>query len=63
MGVDWDKVLPVWFLCLSVAENPEEYAGQVLGIIEDFVNYDKKKYLALARKKATPEQKKSLRGV
>ncbi|MCP4041062.1 MAG: hypothetical protein GY731_03760, partial [Gammaproteobacteria bacterium] len=62
VGVDWDKVLPVWFLCLSEAENPEEYAGQVLGIIEDFVDYDKKKYLALARKKATPEQKKLLRG-
>ena len=60
VGVDWDKVLPVWFQCLSETSEPNEFVKEVVSVIEYFVGYDRKKYLTIARKKATVEQGKML---
>jgi len=60
VGVDWDKVLPIWFKCLSKTTEPTEFAKESFSTIEYFVDYDHKKFLAIAHKKATIEQRKAL---
>ncbi len=60
VNVDWDKVLPVWFTCLAKTAEPTEFAKKSLSIIKHFVDHDRKKFLAIARKKATAEQRKAL---
>ena len=60
VGVDWRKVLPAWFVCLSRTTDPAEYAGRVIEIVSEFVNYDRDKHLAVARRKASPAQRKAL---
>ena len=63
VGVDWEKVLPAWFACLAVTTEPDEYARCVTEAIEEHGSYRREKYLAGARKVATPAQRKALRGV
>jgi len=62
VGVDWEKVLPAWFICLSAPAEPEEYARRVVEAIEKQGSYRRDKYLAKARRVATPAQRKALRG-
>ena len=35
VGVDWGKVLPAWFLCLSATTAPEEYAHRVIEVVDE----------------------------
>ena len=60
VGVDWDDVLPVWFKCLSKTAAPDQFALKVVDIIKKFVEFDRKKFLAIAHKKATKKQRKAL---
>ena len=60
VGVDWRKVLPAWFVCLSATTEPAEYAGRVIEVVDEFVKYDRDKHLLVARQKATPAQKMAL---
>lgn len=62
VGVDWEKVLPAWFACLAATTEPQEYARRVVEMIEEHDSDDKDKLLAKARRVATPEQRKALRG-
>ena len=62
VGVDWKKVLPVWFGCLSATAGPEEYAKETRSAIDDFVGHDRESFIKKARAQATPEQRKVLRG-
>jgi hypothetical protein len=63
VGVNWEKVLPAWFTCLSATAGPEEYVRRVVEMIEEHGNYGRDKYLARARRIATPAQRKALRGL
>jgi len=60
VGVDWDRVLPAWFRCLSEMADSDEFAEETVRVIEDYVEYDREKFLTIARKKANPEQRKAL---
>jgi len=60
IGVDWDRVLPPWFRVLSATATPKEYAEQIDSLLEHHYNYGRDKMLAVARKTATPEQRKAL---
>ena len=60
VGVDWAKVLPVWFKVLSATAAPEEYAGQITALISRHYRYGRDKMLAIARRIATPDQRKAL---
>ena len=60
VGVDWRKVLPAWFVCLSATTEPDEYAGRVIEVVDEFVKYDRDKHLLVARQKATPAQNTAL---
>jgi hypothetical protein len=60
VGVDWPKVLPVYFRCLSSTAAPDEYAQLVNAIVKDFARHDAPKYLSRARGAATGEQRAAL---
>ena len=61
VGVDWRKVLPAYFACLSPATAPEEYAAAVDAVIRDFVGHDRDGSRRAARAAASAAQKKALR--
>jgi hypothetical protein len=60
VGVDWERILPPWFKVLAVTAAPEEYAERITSVLEHHYNYGRDKMLAVARKTATPEQRKAL---
>jgi hypothetical protein len=60
VSVDWKKVLPVWFACLAATAQPDEYAKAAVGVVDDFVHFDREQYLKMARVRATPAQRKAL---
>ena len=61
VGVDWARVLPTWFACLSATAEPDEYARRVADVVGELTSHDRGKYLAAARRIATPAQRKALR--
>jgi hypothetical protein len=61
VGVDWRKILPAWFACLSKTTGPEEYARRVIEVVEDFCKHDGAKLWAAARRAGTPAQGRALR--
>ena len=60
VGVDWDKVLPVWFKVLSATAEPEEYAERITALLSCHYSYGCDKMLAIARRTATTHQRKAL---
>jgi hypothetical protein len=60
VGVDWAKVLPVWFKILSATAEPEEYAQQITALVSCHYSYGRDKMLAIAHRTATPNQRKAL---
>jgi hypothetical protein len=60
VGVYWDKVLPPWFKVLSATATPVEYAERITALLKNHYNYGRDKMLAIARKTATPDQRKAL---
>jgi len=63
VGVDWRAALPAYFRCLADGTMEEEYALEVNRAITDFVDHDRPRYLAAARRIANAEQKVALRGL
>ena len=62
VGVSWLTVLPGWFRCLAATAEPEEFARLVVAVVDEHEKWDRKKHLTAARRVATPEQKRALRG-
>ena len=60
VGVDWAKVLPVWFKLLSATAGPEEYAQRITALFSCHYSYGRDKMLAIARRTATTDQRKAL---
>lgn len=60
VGVDWAKVFPAWFLCLSRTTEPEEYARRVVEAVDEFERFARDKHLAAAKKVGTAAQRKAL---
>lgn len=60
VGVDWAKVLPVWFKALSATAGPDEYAKRIKGMLSRHYSFGHDKMFALARRTATPDQRKAL---
>jgi hypothetical protein len=63
VGVDWAKVLPVWFRVLSATAEPEEYAKRITALLSCHYRYGRDKMLVIARRTATTDQRKALREV
>ena len=60
VGVDWPKVLPIWFKVLSATAEPEEYAERITALLSCHYRYGRDKMLAIARRTATTHQRKAL---
>jgi len=60
VGVDWAKVLPPWYECLSPVTSPDEYARRVVDVIDKFTGSGREKHIAAAKRAATREQRKAL---
>ena len=60
VGVDWAKVLPVWFKVLSATAEPEEYAERITGLLSRHYGYGRDKMLAIAHRAATTHQRRAL---
>ena len=60
VGVDWARVLPVWFRVLSATAEPEEYADRIAALLSCHYSYGRDKMLAIARRTATTHQRKAL---
>jgi hypothetical protein len=59
VGVDWAKVLPVWFKVLSATAEPEEYVERITALLSCHYNHGRDKMLAIARRTATTHQRKA----
>lgn len=60
LGVDWPRVLPVWFKVLSSTAAPEEYATRIKAMLSHHYSYGREKMLAVARRTANQDQRKAL---
>lgn len=60
VGVDWAKVLPVWFKVLSATTEPKEYAERITALLSRHYSYGRDKILAIARRTATAQQRTAL---
>jgi len=60
VGVDWAKLLPAWFACLSRTSEPDEHARRVVEVVDEFDESDRGRHLSAARRIATPSQRKAL---
>jgi hypothetical protein len=61
VGVDWVKVLPVWFKVLSATTEPSEYAARITSLLGRHYNYGRDKMIGIARRTATLDQRKAIR--
>lgn len=60
VGVDWKKVLPVWFRSLSPGADPYDWAEEVIDALNAFAGPDLDALLEVAREIASPEQREAL---
>jgi len=60
VGVDWEKVLPVWFKVLSASAEPQEYATRIATVLSSHYSHGRDKMLAIARGTANPDQRTAL---
>jgi len=63
VGVDWEKVLPVYFQALSEAAKPKAYAQSVITLVRAHANYDRDKHFKTALQLAKPGQRKALKAL
>lgn len=59
-GIDWVRVFPVWFHCLSKTSTGAEYARLVVQTVDAFDVARRDQHLAAALKIATPAQHRAL---
>lgn len=60
VGIDNEKVLPVYFTSLAAVAEPEEYAARVVEVIGERGSYASEKFLKAARKAANEAQREAL---
>jgi hypothetical protein len=60
VGVDWENVLRAWFKVLSATAGPSEYAQGITTVLKRHYKHGRLKMFAVARKIATPAQRRAL---
>ena len=63
VGVDWEKVLPAYFLVLTDEAKPKAYAQSVIKLVREHANYDRDKHLKTALQLAKPGRRKALKAL
>jgi hypothetical protein len=61
VDVDWAKVLPALFRCLTRTAEPEEYARIVVEVVDEFDKHRRRPHYAEAQRLATAGQHEALR--
>ena len=61
VGVDWNKVFPAYFKCLSATTQPDEYASRVIAIVDEFEHPSRDRHLAAAKRTGTTSQRQALK--
>jgi hypothetical protein len=61
VGVDWDKIFPAYFSCLAATAPPQEYASQVVSIVDEFERHSRDRHLARAQRIGNPLQRQALK--
>ena len=60
LGIDWEKVLPVWFRVLSATADPGEYVQRIDAVLKQHYVHGRTKMLTVAKRVATPAQRRLL---
>lgn len=60
VGMDWKKVLPVWFRSLAPGADPYDWAEDVIDALNAFAGPDLDALLEAAREITSPEQREAL---
>lgn len=60
VGVDWEKVLPAWFMVLSATVELAEYTQRIDTVLNHHYGHGRVKMLAIARRIANPAQWQNL---
>jgi len=60
LAIDWEKVLPVWFRILSATADPGEYGRRVDSVLKQHYVHGRTKMLIVAKRVATPAQRRLL---
>jgi hypothetical protein len=58
--IDWSKITPAWFACLSRCAEPEDFVQSVVANVATFDDAPAGTYFAAAKKFATPSQAQAL---
>jgi len=60
VGIDWNKVLLAYFICLSATTKSDEYASRVVAIVEEFEHHARDRHLIAAKRISSPPQRRAL---
>lgn len=60
VGIDWKELVTYWLKALAATAAPTDYARAVTDAINKFYGEERERYFRLARKHATPEQRRAL---
>lgn len=63
VGVEWRKVFPAWFRCLSRTAPPDDFGRLVVDTVNALDGRGDLRHIASARKLASPEQRRALDAV
>lgn len=60
VGVEWRKVFPAWFGCLSRSVSAEDFASAVIATVDAFEEHARATHFATARRLGTAAQRRAL---
>jgi hypothetical protein len=63
VGVDWNKVMPEYFSCLSASTQPDDYASLVVEIVDEFERHSRERHFATAGRIGTLPQRLALKSL
>lgn len=60
VGIDWKEIMTFWFKALAATAEPAEFAQAATNAVNGIYGLEREQYLRLARKHASPDQRKAL---
>lgn len=60
-GIDWARVFPRWFASVRDTSPPDEYARQVVAVVDEFEKFARERHLATAARHGSAAHRKALR--
>lgn len=60
VSIDWKEIMTFWFKALAATAEPAEYAQEATNAVNGIYGLEREQYLRLARKHASPNQRKAM---